>query len=229
LRNLDWLLGTVSAGLATPANGLAGPLVAAASPTIAWEIGQYFKQTGQEGTAGHYLAHAALGALVAGATGNSVAGWALAGAGAEEYAPVAAKLIFGKDVRQLTPEEKQTVSAIASLTGAGLAGVVGGDGRSLVSGSVAGRTAVENNYLTKAQLENFAQQLRNCSGDQCDKVLQEMVDTNVRQQEEIQAFCASSPEQCQKKYGHLLDEMNVSIALIRKWDNGKTCPNKSAN
>src|SRR5690606_13672704 len=179
--------------------------------------------------AGHYLAHAALGALVAGATGNSVAGGALAGAGAEAIAPVAAKLIFGKDVSQLTPEEKQTVSAIASLTGAGLAGGVGGDGRSLVSGSVAGRTAVENNYLTKAQLENFAQQLRNCSGDQCDKVLQEMVDTNVRQQEEIQAFCASSPEQCQKKYGHLLDEMDASIALIKKLDIDKTLPNKFAN
>jgi filamentous hemagglutinin len=56
-----------------------------------------------------------------------------------------------------------------------------------------------------------------------------MVDTNARQQEEIQAFCASSPEQCQKKYGHLLDEMDASIALIKKLDIDKALPNKFGN
>ncbi|ETF02389.1 hypothetical protein W822_14720 [Advenella kashmirensis W13003] len=229
LRNLEWLLGTVSAGLATPSNGLAGSLVAAASPTIAREIGQQFKQAGKEGSAGHIFAHAALGALVAGATGNGVAGGALAGAGAETIAPITAKLLFDKDVTQLTPEEKKTVSSIASLTGAGLAGAVGGNGKNLVSGSVVGRTAVENNYLTNAQLENLAQQIRNCSGDQCDKVIREMVDTNIRQQEEIQPFCAASPEQCQTKYGHLLDEMDASIALIKKLDIDKTLSNKFRN
>ncbi|AHG65585.1 hypothetical protein [Advenella mimigardefordensis] len=90
LRNYAWILETVSAGLATPSNSLGGSLVAAASPTIAGEIGKQFKQTGKEGTAGHYLAHAGLGAIVAAATGNSIAGNALAAAGAEAAAPVAA-------------------------------------------------------------------------------------------------------------------------------------------
>src|SRR5690606_21163447 len=113
-----------------PSNSLGGSLVAAASPTIAGEIGKQFKQTGKEGTAGHYLAHAGLGAIVAAATGNSIAGNALAAAGAEAAAPVVASWIYGKDVSQLTPNEKEMVSSIAGLAGAGLGGAVGGNGQS---------------------------------------------------------------------------------------------------
>ncbi|GEM_PF-1818667 len=173
LRNYAWILETVAAGLATPSNSVAGSLVAAASPTVAKEIGQQFKQTGQEGSTGHYLAHAGLGALVAAATGNSIAGNALAAAGAEAAAPIAASWIYGKDVGQLTPDEKATVSSIAGLAGAGLAGAAGGDGRSLVSGSVAGRTAVENNYLSADQTLQFDKELAECrqSGAECQPVI----------------------------------------------------------
>ncbi|WP_130304369.1 hemagglutinin repeat-containing protein [Advenella incenata] len=224
LRNYAWILETVAAGLATPSDSLTGSLVAAASPTIAKEIGQQFKQTGQEGSTGHYLAHAGLGALVAAATGNSIAGNALAAAGSEATAPVAANLIFGKDVSQLTPDEKATVSSIAGLAGARLSGAAGGDGRSLVSGSVAGRTSVENNYLTAEQLDNFAQRAKNCSGASCKKVIQDMVDTNVQQQEEIKAVCSASPEQCQQKYGYLIEQWDVFDKAIKKLAADKTLP-----
>ncbi|AHG65587.1 putative filamentous hemagglutinin / adhesin [Advenella mimigardefordensis DPN7] len=167
LRNYAWLLETVSAGLATPSNSLGGSLVAAASPTIAGEIGQQFKQAGKEGTAGHYLAHAGLGAIVAAATGNSIAGNALAAAGAEAAAPVAASWIYGKDVSQLTPDEKEMVSSIAGLAGAGLSGAVGGDSRSLVSGGVVGHTAVENNYLSSAQQAQREKEYSECLTPVC--------------------------------------------------------------
>ncbi len=167
LRNYAWILETVSAGLATPSNSLAGSLVAAASPTVAKEIGQHFKQAGQEDSTGHYLAHAGLGAVVAAATGNNIAGNALAAAGAEAVAPVAASWIYGKDVSQLTPDEKATVSSLAGLAGAGLAGAAGGDGRSLVSGSVAGRTAVENNYLSSSQQAQMDKELSECHDRLC--------------------------------------------------------------
>ncbi len=151
LRNYAWILETAAAGLATPSNSLIGSVVAAASPTVAREIGQQFKQARQEGTVGHYLAHAGLGAAVAAATGNNIVGNAVAAAGAEAVAPVAASWIYGKEVSQLTPDEKATVSSLAGLAGAGLAGAAGGDGRSVVSGGVVGRTAVENNYLSSSQ------------------------------------------------------------------------------
>jgi filamentous hemagglutinin len=137
---------------------------------------------------------------------------------------VAANLIFGKDVSQLTPDEKAMVSSIAGLAGARLSGAAGGDGRSLVSGSVAGRTSVENNYLTAEQLDNFAQRARNCSGASCKKVIQDMVDTNVQQQEEIKAVCSASPEQCQQKYGYLIEQWDVFDKAIKKLAADKTLP-----
>jgi filamentous hemagglutinin len=167
LRNYAWILETVSAGLATPSNGLAGSLVVAASPTIAKEIGQQFKQTGQEGSAGHYLAHAGLGAVVAAATGNNIAGNALAAAGAEAAAPIAASWVYGKDVSQLTPDEKATVSSIAGLAGAGITGAAGGDGQSVVSGSVVGRTSVENNYLSSSQQAQMDKEYSECHDRLC--------------------------------------------------------------
>jgi hypothetical protein len=60
------------------------------------------------------------------------------------------------------------------------------DGRSLVSGSVAGRISVENNYLTAEQLDNFAQRARNCSGASCKKVIQDMVDIRCSVQRQDQ-------------------------------------------
>ncbi len=137
---------------------------------------------------------------------------------------VAANWIYGKDVNQLTPDEKATVSSLAGLAGAGLAGAAGGDGRSVVSGSVVGRMAVENNYLNNAQLESFAQRIRNCSGASCKQVIQEMVDTNVQQQEEIKAVCSASPEQCQKKYGYLIEQWDAFDTSIKKLAADKTLP-----
>src|SRR5690606_21286722 len=135
--------------------------------TIAKEIGQQVKQTGQEGSAGHYLAHAGLGAVVAAATGNRIAGNALAAAGAEAAAPVAASWIYGKEVSKLTPDETATVSSIAGLAGAGIAGAAGGDGQSVVSGSVMGHTAVENNYLSSAQQAQMDKEYSECHDRLC--------------------------------------------------------------
>lgn len=226
LDNYTWLMETASAGLATPSNSLGGSLAAALSPTVAHEIGQHFKETGQEGSVAHYMAHGLLGASVAAATGNNVLGNALAAAGSEAAAPLASQLLYGKDAAQLLPKEKEVISAIANLTGAGLSGAVGGDGRSFVSGGLAGRTAVENNYLTHAQLKDFSQKLRNCHGDQCDKVFQEMLDTNIRQQDELRDLCAVSADYCLVKYGHVLEEMDANFALIKKLDIDETLDSK---
>ncbi|AHG65584.1 hypothetical protein MIM_c35240 [Advenella mimigardefordensis DPN7] len=118
------------------------------------------------------------------------------------------------------------VSSIAGLAGAGLSGAVGGNGQSFVSGGVAGRTAVENNYLTSSQLEGFAQRARNCSGESCKKVIQDMVDTNIQQQEEMMAVCSASPEQCREKYGYLVDQWDAFDTTIKRLDADKTLPGK---
>ncbi|AVZ57728.1 hypothetical protein [Escherichia coli] len=46
-----------------------------------------------------------------------------------------------------------------------------------------------------------------------------MVDTNVRQQEEIKAVCSTFPEQCQQQYGYLVEQWEaVDTAIKQQWN-----------
>ena len=75
--------------------------------------------------AGNLIAHAILGAVVAELQGNSgLAGGAGAVAG-EVAADIIRKQLYGKEVKDLTEEEKQTISALSQLA-SGLAVAAGG-------------------------------------------------------------------------------------------------------
>lgn len=41
--------------------------------------------------------------------------------------------------------------------------------------------SVENNFLSVTQLDNFAQKAMTCEGAACQQVIQDMVDTNLKQ------------------------------------------------
>ena len=97
--------------------------------------------------AGNLIAHAILGAVVAELQGNSgLAGGAGAVAG-EVAADIIRKQLYGKEVKDLTEEEKQTISALSQLA-SGLAVAAGGgnigDASAAISSS---KNAVENNNL----------------------------------------------------------------------------------
>ncbi|VEG12514.1 hypothetical protein [Moraxella cuniculi] len=62
-----------SALYAPNSNGIIGDVARAASPELAYRIGQEFKRKDQEGSAQHLLAHTVLGAAVSYATGNDIA------------------------------------------------------------------------------------------------------------------------------------------------------------
>ncbi len=130
--------------------GLAGGNMAAAiagglSPYAAEQIKKY---TGDNDTA-NVLAHAVWGAIAAEMSGNSAAAGAAGAAGGE----LAARYLAGQlypDVKpeNLSEEQKQRISALATLA-AGLAGGVTGDSTaSAVAGGQAGKNAVENNALS---------------------------------------------------------------------------------
>ena len=100
--------------------------------------------------AGNLIAHAILGAVVAELQGNSgLAGGAGAVAG-EVAADIIRKQLYGKEVKDLTEEEKQTISALSQLA-SGLAVAAGGgnfgDASAAISSS---KNAVENNGLSWA-------------------------------------------------------------------------------
>ncbi|HGG9108906.1 hemagglutinin repeat-containing protein [Enterobacter cloacae] len=129
--------------------GLAGGDIASAlAGASAPELAHLLKST-EGNPAVNTIAHAILGGAVAALQGNSAA----AGAAGAATGELAAKAIAGmlypdvKDLSTLSEEQKQTVSALATIS-AGMAGGLAGDRTgSAVAGGQAGKNAVENNSL----------------------------------------------------------------------------------
>ena len=139
------LLNAIGAGLAAPTNSVGGILAATASPVVSYQIGQYFKGKEAEGSTAHLVAHAVLGAAVAAAGGNDALAGALAAGGSEAIGPVVSKWLYDKEPKDLTAEEKATVSAISGLAGAATGAVAGGSMADAAQGNQAAHTAVDNN------------------------------------------------------------------------------------
>ncbi|MFV8859949.1 VENN motif pre-toxin domain-containing protein, partial [Serratia fonticola] len=188
--------------------------------------------TGTNETA-NALAHAVWGAIAAQVSGNSAAAGAAGAAGGELAARYLAEKLYGADtpekIAKLSEEQKQSLSALSTLA-AGLAGGVTGDSTAnALAGAQAGKNAVENNFLSVTQLDNFAQKARTCEGAACQQVIQDMVETNLKQQKEMLEFCSSQPDQCGNKYGYLVDQWDVFDKAIKQLDADGKLPNEFKN
>jgi len=120
---------------------IGGALAGASAPYLAQEIKT---MTNGDDTAG-VMAHAVLGAVVAGASGNSALAGA-AGAGVGEY--IAKQLHPNKSTDELTETEKQTISALSTLAGGFAGGLVGGNSAGAGTGAQAAKNSVENNEIS---------------------------------------------------------------------------------
>ncbi|WP_159236243.1 two-partner secretion domain-containing protein [Raoultella terrigena] len=153
--------------------GLAGSdlkaaLAGGAAPYVAEVIGHYSNLD----DAGKVAAHAVVNAALAAAQNQSALAGA-AGAATGELIGIIATQMYGKTVSELDETQKQTVSTLATLA-AGLAGGLAGDSSaSAVSGAQAGKTTVENNYLSSTQALAFDKELADCrkSGGDCQAVI----------------------------------------------------------
>ncbi|HIA0233929.1 TPA: hemagglutinin repeat-containing protein [Enterobacter cloacae] len=131
--------------------GLAGSdlkaaLAGASAPELAYRIGHGMGI--DNNTAAKTIAHAILGGAVAALQGNNAAAGAAGAATGELAANAIAGMLYpGKAVSDLSEEQKQTVSALATIS-AGMAGGLAGDSTgSAVAGGQAGKNAAENNSL----------------------------------------------------------------------------------
>lgn len=77
---------------------------------------------------------------------------------------IAQQMYPGVDRKDLTEEQRQTISALGTLA-AGLAGGIAGNSTAdAVAGAQAGKNAVENNSLGVAQNKSRAQEMTQCQG-----------------------------------------------------------------
>lgn len=144
-------LSVLSAGLSAPSDHAVGIAVASLSPVAAYQIGQYAKAHKMEGSAPHVIAHAVLAGAVAAAGGQDIVSSAVAAGGAELLAPVLSEYLYDKPSSELSAEEKQSLSAILRLAGAGVGASAGGSNLPQTAQAVDG--AVENNYLTPIEYQ----------------------------------------------------------------------------
>ncbi|WP_216639287.1 VENN motif pre-toxin domain-containing protein [Achromobacter ruhlandii] len=201
---------------------MAGALDSGAAPYLATEIK---RRIGEDNPAANAMAHAVLGAVTARLNGQSPLAGGLGAGGGELAARVIARRLFpGKDPDALSETEKQQVSALSQLAAGIAGGLATGDTAGGLTGAQAGRNAVENNFLDVAQLEDFAHRAKVGTGEERKKVIRDMVDTNVRQQDEIREVCTTSPQQCQQRYGYLLDEWELFDDTIKGLAKDKSLP-----
>ncbi|HIE1345444.1 TPA: VENN motif pre-toxin domain-containing protein, partial [Serratia marcescens] len=198
-----------------------GALASGASPYLATEIKKLTTnpRTGEVDVAANAMAHAVLGAVTAQLNNQSAAAGGV-GAGGGELAAryIAGQLFPGKTAQQLSESEKQQVSTLSQLA-AGLAGgLATGDTAGAVTGGQAGKNAVENNYLSSKQIDNWSAEMKSCQascGD-CSGVIKKYEELSTAQQKQLISDCASNPESCQQKYGDVLtDSLAVKQAIDR--------------
>lgn len=169
------LLNMVASGLSAPTQSGAGIAAATAAPAVSYEIGQYFKAQGQEGSLKHIVAHAILGAAVSAAGDNNALAGALSAGGSEAAAPLISQWLYQEaDGSKLTAEQKDTVNAITSALGAATGAVVGGTAADVAQGSLNAGNAVGNNFTYELG-KRFANELREKCSNSSDKSCAERI------------------------------------------------------
>ncbi len=186
---------------------LAGALAGASAP----ELAHLLKST-EDNPAVNAIAHAILGGAVAALQGNSAAAGAIGAGGGELAARAIANMLY-PNVDKLSEEQKQTVSALASISAGMAGGIATGNTVGAATGAGAGKNAVENNALSVPQIESFAEKARGCEarGD-CGQIVKEMEDLSLNQQKEMIAVCSTNPKACKDKYG----DIPANGMLVRK-------------
>uniref|UniRef100_UPI003527300E VENN motif pre-toxin domain-containing protein n=1 Tax=Xanthomonas sacchari TaxID=56458 RepID=UPI003527300E len=163
-------LQAVTTALVGGVSGQSGTQVAsnALAPYAAQLIGQTFDSNhgSDPNKSLQLLSHALLGAVLAEANGNSAVGGALTGAGGEAAAQYLTKTLYGADTKpsDLSEQDKQTILALSQAVGALVGGMTGGSLSDAAVGSTVAKNAVENNWLSREEI-NAADTLRSA----CDK------------------------------------------------------------
>lgn len=204
---------------------IGGALAGASAP----ELAHLLKST-EDNPAVNAIAHAILGGAVAVLQGNSAAAGA-AGAATGELAAraIMAAMYPGKAVSDLSEEQKQTVSTLATISAGMAGGIEGGSTASAAAGAQAGKNAVENNYLSSKQIDAWSAEMKSCqaSGGDCDGIIRKYEELSTSQQQQLISNCAANPATCQQKYGDVLaDSMAVKHALDKAL--GQDIPAKMA-
>ncbi|EPM8697519.1 hemagglutinin repeat-containing protein, partial [Escherichia coli] len=193
---------------------LAGALAGASAP----ELAHLLKST-EKDPAVNAIAHAILGGAVAAMQGNNVAAGAAGAATGELAARAIAGMLYpGVKQSDLSEEQKQTISTLATVSAGLTGGLTGNSTASAAVGAQSGKNAVENNYLSNKQIDAWSAEMKSCQakGGDCGGIIKKYEELSTAQQTQLISDCAASPATCQQKYGDVLtNSLAVKLAIDR--------------
>ncbi|WCG91706.1 VENN motif pre-toxin domain-containing protein [Proteus terrae] len=204
-------------------NNIVTAIANGSAPYLANEVKNQIQGNSVESDIQRTIAHGLLNAGLALAKGENAVVQA-SGAMTGETVGILSHSLYGKTPEELTETEKQNISAWATLTSGIVGGLISDNSTGVANAAQAGKVVVENNWLSTNQLENFAHKARTCVGEECQQVIRDMVDANIRQQEEIKQICSTSPEQCKQQYGYLVEQWNAFDTAIKHLAADKSLP-----
>lgn len=137
----------------------------ASAPYIANEIAKAIPDDNKEG---RIIAHGIANTALALAKGENAGAQSL-GAMTAEAVGMLSQELYHKQPSELSEEEKATVSAFASLAAGIAGGLVGGDSSSAANAAEAGKTTVENNYLSSQNVVDMKKELEEADKTGADK------------------------------------------------------------
>ncbi|WP_319802380.1 VENN motif pre-toxin domain-containing protein [Candidatus Symbiopectobacterium sp. NZEC151] len=124
-----------------------------------------------EQRAANLMGHAIVGAVVAQLSGKDAGSGALGAASGELAAEVIRQKMFdGRDVKDVSESEKQSLSALSTLAAGLASGLASGNTADGASGAQAGRNAVENNYLNSKNVLDMLKELEEADKKGTDKL-----------------------------------------------------------
>ncbi|WP_176700587.1 hemagglutinin repeat-containing protein, partial [Gilliamella sp. App4-10] len=148
---------------------MTGAVAGALAPKIASAIKKqtehYNPETGKWETdhIANTVSHAILGGVVAQLQGNSALVGGLGAAASERSAEVIAGILYpDKDIKDLSQEERQQISALSQLATGLATAAAGGDIQDINTGVAAGKNAVENNGLARGVIKGLEKGYESC-------------------------------------------------------------------
>jgi filamentous hemagglutinin len=141
----------------------------ASAPYLAQAVKELTEGKEPQDKAINAISHAIVGALVAQASGtNALAGAAGAGGGELLAGLIIEKLYPGKEAKDLTEAQRQTVLGLATIAAGALGGAAGSDMTGIATAANAGHNAVKNNAITGSMIGKTDEEIRQGMENQID-------------------------------------------------------------
>ncbi|GCH18222.1 VENN motif pre-toxin domain-containing protein [Escherichia coli] len=185
VQAITGVLGGLNAG--NPGQVLAGGL----NPAVA----QLIKQSTGDNREANLMAHAVWGALAAQLGGNNAASGAAGAFSGELAARYIIDNYYGGRTDSLSEQERQQISMLATIASGIAGGLAGNSTASAGMGAMAGKNAVENNYLSYDEAHAFDREMTACrkAGGDCGDIQNKYAVLSAENRQKLHIDVAADP------------------------------------